>query len=55
MLYGLRDVLGIMYGVVHLADAPSIAPLRASEIDCVAFHPLVDEHAIVAIDCVDAL
>ena len=55
MLNGLRDILGIVDGVVHLADAPSIAPLRASEVDCVAFHPLVDKHAIVAIDCVDAL
>ena len=47
MLNGLRDILGIVDGVVHLTDAPSIPPLRASEIDGITFRALLDEYTIV--------
>ena len=47
MFNGLRDVLGIVDGVVHLADTPSIPPLRASEIDGITFRALLDEYTIV--------
>ena len=47
MLNGLRDILGVADGVVHLTDAPSIPPLRASEIDGITFRALLDEYTIV--------
>ena len=46
MLNGLRDVLGIVDGVVHLADAPSIAILSVREVDCVAADRLANIYAI---------
>ena len=47
MLNGLRDILGVADGGVHLTDAPSIPPLRASEIDGITFRALLDEYTIV--------
>ena len=46
MLDGLRDVLGIVDGVVHLTDAPSIAILSVREVDCVAADRLANIYAI---------
>ena len=46
MLNGLRDILGIVDGVVHLTDAPSIAILCVREIDCVATNRLANIYAI---------
>ena len=46
MLNGLRDILGIVYGIVHLTDAPSIPPLRPSQINRVPSLPLADKHAV---------
>lgn len=43
----MRDILGVADGVVHLTDAPSIPPLRASEIDGITFRALLDEYTIV--------
>ena len=42
----MRDVLGIVDGVVHLADAPSIAILSVREVDCVAANRLANIYAI---------
>ena len=46
MLDGLRDVLGIVDGVVHLTDAPSIAILSVREVDCVTTNRLANIYAI---------
>ena len=47
MLNGFRDILGIVYGIVHLTDAPSIPPLRPSQINRVPSLSLADKHAVV--------
>ena len=55
MLDGLRDVLGIVDGVVHLTDAPSIAILSVRQIYGISSHHLPHIHAIVQEHRVDAL
>ena len=54
MLDCLRDILGISHGVVHQLRAPSVAILRAGEINGIARHILTNEDAIVddkGVDC----
>ena len=46
MFNGLRDILGIVDGIVHLTDAPSIAILSVREVDCVAANRLANIYAI---------
>ena len=46
MLNGLRDVVGLVEGVVHLTDTPSIAILSVREVDCVAANRLANIYAI---------
>ena len=36
----MRDILGIVDGIVHLTDAPSIAILSVREVDCIATNRL---------------
>ena len=53
-LYHLFFYPHIHYGIAFYAHAPSVAPLRACEIDGIASLPLTDKHAIVHQDRVTA-
>ena len=46
----LRDILGISHGVVHQLRAPSVAILRAGEINGIAALHFSHIHTIVPID-----
>lgn len=55
MFDSLCDILGIVYGVVHLANTPAVSVFGASEVDSVAFLSLAHKHAIMHEHRVDDL
>ena len=49
----MGDILGIVYRIVHLTDAPAITPFGASEVDGIASLNLTDIDAVVLVDRVN--